>query len=152
MNHEHDEDLRKARLYLTLDADEMANVRAEHEKYERRKAAMQYGDSGSPQHEAVTFAPLPDCLICGKPVIGSLARGMIGVSHRACVERQEQITQNAQQAAAFDRARDKLLETKRTTSGPWLPFVLWTIAAIVAGVVVPWVLSKGLFWLGGNLP
>lgn len=48
------DELQRARLYLMLDEDEMANVRATIAQAERRRAAIAYGDCGSP----VTFVPV----------------------------------------------------------------------------------------------
>lgn len=58
-------DEQMARLSLTLDPKERANLLAEHQKWEaNRRGAMQYGDQGSPIPGAececgpLTFAPL----------------------------------------------------------------------------------------------
>lgn len=68
MNHEAEEDMRRARLYLSLAPDELQNVYAETRKREaQRKAAIEYGDKGS-NVEPVTFVP-PACKECMDPIV-----------------------------------------------------------------------------------
>lgn len=68
MNHEAEEDMRRARLYLSLAPDELQNVYAETRKREaQRKAAIVYGDKGS-NVEPVTFVP-PACKECMDPIV-----------------------------------------------------------------------------------
>ncbi len=50
------EDIHHMKSYLNLDERERANVQAEQDKYERRKAAMAYG-AASAGVEPITFAP-----------------------------------------------------------------------------------------------
>lgn len=68
LSHEHGEDLKLAALYLSLQPEEMANIVASHRKHNaRRKAAICYGDSGSPVEPVLFIAP--SCKSCMDPVV-----------------------------------------------------------------------------------
>lgn len=146
---EHDEDIRKARLYLTLDADEMANVRAEQAKYERRKAAMQRGDTGSPvvpcesinyPHECgpLHFQPIP-CTGCGVKLTSQ---------NHATNQQCEQCRFKAEQRQRFEEAQRKYVESKAKWSVWDWALVLFAAVAVAAcvgeaGAMVFW-------WMGGG--
>ncbi len=150
---EHDENLRKARLYLTLDEDEMANVRAEHEKYERRKAAMGRGDMGSPVLRTVydgtdasplTFAPV-QCRTCGIKLTTQSHAGALTCT--ACCDRRARLSFYAQQQSTFTAKADALKDAKARSARNWL--MLWCAVAGVVAVGGAWRVGAFLFWLGG---
>lgn len=111
MSQEYDDDLRRAALYLGMDEKELANVRAEHAKYERRKAAMQRGDQGSPIPGAececgpLTFAPIK-CSGCDI----LLTRQNHG-NGRQC----ERCFSESQALRKYEIARQHYLESKKPT-------------------------------------
>ncbi len=149
MNSEHDEDLRKARLYLTLDEFEMANVRAEHEKYERRKAAMRRGDMGSPIGP-LTFAPL-SCVSCSiKLTTKNHATAHVCVT---CQDRKDRLSQNAADAARFEEKRvavAKLIAARPTALRAALTWGAVVIGTVAAALVIAWAANKFAWWLGGG--
>lgn len=68
LSHEHGEDLKLAALYLSLQPEEMANIVASRRKHNaRRKAAICYGDSGSPVEPVLFIAP--SCQKCDDPIM-----------------------------------------------------------------------------------
>jgi predicted RNA-binding Zn-ribbon protein involved in translation (DUF1610 family) len=140
MNAEHDEDMRKARMYLQMDERELANVRAEHEKYERRKAAMQRGDQGSPipgstecECGPLTFAPI-HCTSCGIKLTSQNHD-----AHRMC----QRCAEEDQALTNFEAARQKLIAENKKVRGIFWPAMAWAVAVVLAATVVP----MGLAWL-----
>ncbi len=145
---EHDEDLRKARLYLTLDEFEMANVRAEHEKYERRQAAMQRGDMGSPIGP-LTFAPL-SCVSCSiKLTTKNHATAHVCVT---CQDRKDRLAQNAADAARFEEARLALNKLRASRPSVLKQTLGWCAVAVVLAVGFAWLWNKAAWAIGGALP
>ena len=143
---DHDSDLRRARLYLQLEPDEMANVRAEHEKYERRKQAMHKGDSGSPV-EPIYF-PKITCLTCSA-ILTTQTHGGGQLCH-ACIAHEAKIQHAAETNARFLIAQAKVVAGQKRRV--LLTFAYWLIAAVLLAIGAAYGMDKVLFWLGGNLP
>lgn len=155
MNNEHDEDLRKARLYLTLDADEMQNVKAEHAKWEAkqsaRRQAMLYGDSGSPQksdHAGPLYFVAVCCRLCGVKLT-SQNHALAMVCGR-CHDRNSRLAQNAADAARFEEKRLALNKLRASRPSVLKQTLGWCAVAAVLAVGFAWIASKAAWALGGG--
>ncbi len=152
---DHDEDLRRARLYLQLDPDEMQNVRAEHEKYERRKQAMKRGDSGSlieprSYDPAMPFTPV-QCVTCGVKLTSQ--NHSAALTCHECVAHEARIQHNIQTTIAFETAQRAVRQAKKLAESKTAAkaVMFWVCVAIGGGMIVAWVLNKAFFAVGGAL-
>ena len=130
MSEERDE-LWWARLYVSLDKDEMQNVIAEHKKADaRRQAAIAY--SASP--EPVVFAPLP-CVECGVSLTNQNHDNHFRCRH--CVQREVGMTwTRAHRAIRHER------KLKAAVGGAWV---------ILVYVVLAMAAAAGLGWVGATV-
>jgi DNA-directed RNA polymerase subunit RPC12/RpoP len=128
---EESDDLRHARLYISLDKDEMQNVIAEHKKADaRRKAAIAY--SASP--EPVSFAPLP-CVECGVSLTNQNHDNHFRCRH--CVQREVGMTwTRAHRAIRHER------KLKAAVGGAW---------TVLVYVVLAMAAAAGLGWVGATV-
>lgn len=120
MSQEHDDDLRRAALYLGMDEKELANVRAEHAKYERRKQAMQRGDQGGPipgtdcECGPLTFAPI-QCTGCGIKLTSQ---------NHGNASQCERCFEETQALRAFEAARQRLIAENKAALAKAKPGLL----------------------------
>jgi hypothetical protein len=130
MSEEQDE-LWRARLYVSLDKDEMQNVIAEHKKADaRRQAAIAY--SASP--EPVVFAPLP-CVECGVSLTNQNHDCHFRCRH--CVQREVGMTwTRAHRAIRHER------KLKAAVGGAW---------TVLFYVVLAMAAAAGLGWVGATV-
>ena len=134
-----DDGLRHAAFYLSLDKDEMQNVLAEHRKADaRRKAALAYGDSGSPQ-EPIHFAPLPPCVDCEDPLSHDNRSGIAGLCITCLTQR------NAKTAAP-------VVPPKQPTPLPLWFYPTIILAAVLFGGAVGWILPRVAWRIGTVMP
>ncbi len=153
MNLSRDEQM--ARLSLTMDERELANLAAENARYERRKQAMQRGDSGSlidPRSfdPAMPFTPV-QCVTCGVKLTSQ--NHAQSLTCHACVEHEARIQFNTHQAAMFTekaiayRQAKKLADAKKGA----VAFFFWVMVAVGGAMLAGYLGNKVLFWLGGAL-
>lgn len=149
MNTEHNEDMRKARMYLQMDDRELANMRAEHEKYERRKAAMQRGDTGSPLApcESVSFAPLP-CTGCD--VLLTRSNHGNGQQCQRCLDEDQSFKRYEESRARYVAELDK-----KAARAFW-PAMGWAVAMVAGAVLLAlsaaWAFDGVAWAIGGAMP
>ncbi len=140
------EDIQRAALYLRMDEKELANVRAENEKYERRKAAMAYG-AASADVEPITFAP-SYCLGCDI----LLTRQNHGDSGRCSDCHFESCALAWAETKRQERQSKKLAEAK-AAGLIMMGYVLFLCACAAFGA---YGLSRAVnalaWWIGGALP
>jgi hypothetical protein len=134
---EESDDLRHARLYISLDKDEMQNVIAEHKKADaRRKGAIAYSTSPEP----VVFAPL-HCLECGVSLTNQNHDNHFRCRH--CVQREVGMTwTRAHRAIRHER------KLRAAVGGAWtvLFYVVLAMAAAaglgLVGATVAWHIGR----------
>lgn len=148
-------DEQMARLSLTLDEKERANLLAEHERWERRRRAMKRGDEGSPIPGAececgpLTFAPLK-CTGCD--ILLTRANHGNGKQCQRCFEETQAFKLESQRR--FEAARQNLLVAKARSAfwlaAGWITLLLIGVYALAIGL--SWALNKAAWWLGQAFP
>jgi hypothetical protein len=155
-----DRDSQMARLSLTLDPKERENLLAEHQKWERRRDAMQYGDTGSlidprSYDPAMPFTALP-CLGCGVKLT-SQNHSSSQFCHE-CVAHEERIAQNVRGAVQFAEkqraywAAKKEAEAKKAAMVVIAWVALWLAVATGCAMLGAYLMDKGFWWLGQVWP
>ena len=143
MNLSRDEQM--ARLSLTMDERELANLAAENSKYERRKQAMRKGDSGSPV-EPVFFIH-QRCVTCS--VILTTMNHSASMLCHACVAHEAKIQHTAEANARFLIAQAKVVAGQKRDARK--RFAFWAMMAAGLGAIVAWALDKAFFAAGSAL-
>ena len=153
MNLSRDEQM--ARLSLTMDERELANLAAENARYERRKQAMQRGDSGSlidPRSfdPAMPFTPV-QCVVCGVKL--TTMNHSAALTCHECVEHEVRIQFNAQQAAMFTEKAIAYRQAKKPADAKRSALILMglLVVAIGAAIGLAWILNKAFFAAGSAL-
>ena len=132
----HDEEMKRASLYLSMDEKDLANMQAEHAKWEaRRKTAIAYGDQGSPV-EPVEFTPF-SCRSCDD-IINEHNRSPVTGQCVGCL--QESIALRIWQQAEDQRKFEQRAKSAFASSS--VIVALWFTALCTGAVLLGWAVAK----------
>jgi hypothetical protein len=148
-------DEQMARLSLTMDERELANLAAENARYERRKQAMQRGDGGSyidprSYDPAMPFTPV-QCVTCGVKLTSQ--NHSAALTCHECVAHEERIQFNIATTAKFEEAQRAVRQAKKLSAAKRSALILMALLVVAVGAAVglAWLLNKAFFAAGGAL-